>query len=69
MRNYLSEKWILDKRINLGNVFTAGIIAISIFWWAAQIEKRIAVLEVQLKTHYDGVHRLSAHIDKLMEHH
>lgn len=68
MKNYLGEKWILDKRINLGNVFTAGMIAVSIFWWAAQIEKRIAVLEVQLKTHYDGVQRLTSQLDKLVEH-
>lgn len=46
--------WILDKRINLGNVCTACMIATSIFWWAAQIEKRIAVLEIEQNAFYEA---------------
>ncbi len=53
MNNYFGEKWILDKRINLGNVFTAAMIATSIFWWAAHLEKRIAILETQFKAFYE----------------
>ena len=67
MNSYFGEKWILDKRINLGNVITAGMIAVSIFWWAAQIEKRIAVLEVQLKTHYDSVNQMNFQLNKIMK--
>ncbi len=68
MKTIFTDNWILDKRINLSNLFTAAMIAISMIWWAAQIEKRIAVLEVQLKSHYDGVQRLNSQVDKLVEH-
>lgn len=47
------DHWAFDKRINLSNVFTGLTIAISIIWWAAQIEKRIAVLEAQFRAFYE----------------
>ncbi len=48
-----NEGWIFDKRINLGNLITACMIATSIVWWAAHIDKRIAVLEAQFKAFYE----------------
>ena len=40
-------RWEIDKKINAGNVLTALTIAMSVVWWAAQVEKRIAILEVK----------------------
>jgi hypothetical protein len=48
------DNWALDKRINLSNLLTACVVAISIIWWAAQIEKRVAVLEVELTAFYNA---------------
>lgn len=53
MVSKLKAGWILDKRINLGNICTASMIASSILWWAAQIEKRTAVLEVEQNAFYE----------------
>jgi hypothetical protein len=39
--------WEIDKKINVGNAITALTIAMSMVWWAAQVEKRIAVLEIK----------------------
>lgn len=50
----LAEGWTLDKKINLSNLLTAMVVAISVIWWAAQIEKRVAVLEVELKAFYEA---------------
>ncbi len=41
--------WEIDKKINIGNAITALMIAMSVFWWAAQVEKRIAILEVEIE--------------------
>lgn len=43
---------MVDKKINVSNILMATMIAVSVLWWAAQIEKRIAVLEVELKAFY-----------------
>jgi hypothetical protein len=51
--DFTKAGWMLDKRINLGNIFTASMIATSILWWAAQIEKRIAIVEVELNAFYE----------------
>lgn len=48
------DNWALDKRINLSNLLTACVVAISVIWWAAQIEKRVAVLEVELTAFYNA---------------
>lgn len=48
------KQWIVDKRINLSNLLTASLIAISIFWWAAHLEKRVAILEVNLTSFYEA---------------
>ncbi len=53
MKPLFNEGWIFDKRINLGNLFTAFMVATSIVWWAAHIEKRIAVLESQFRAFYE----------------
>lgn len=53
MRQFNTENWAFDKRINLSNMITGLTVAISIIWWAAQLEKRIAVLEVQFKAFYE----------------
>jgi hypothetical protein len=53
MKHFNSEHWAFDKRINLSNVITGLTVAISIIWWAAQLEKRIAVLEAQFKAFYE----------------
>lgn len=53
MKPMFNEGWIFDKRINLGNLITACMIATSIVWWAAHIDKRIAVLEAQFKAFYE----------------
>jgi hypothetical protein len=39
--------WRIDKTINIGNAITAFTIAMSMIWWAAQVEKRVAILEVK----------------------
>ncbi len=39
--------WEIDKKINIGNAVTALMIAMSVVWWAAHIEKRVAILEVK----------------------
>lgn len=53
MKQIFSEKWLLDKRINISNLITGAMIAFSIIWWAAHLEKRIAVLEAQFKAFYE----------------
>lgn len=50
----MAEGWELDKRVNLSNLLTACVVAVSVIWWAAQIEKRVAVLEVELKAFYQA---------------
>ncbi len=45
--------WAFDRKINLSNLLTACVVTISVIWWAAQIEKRVAVLEVELKAFYE----------------
>lgn len=48
---HVDRCWVLDKRINLGNLFTAFMIASSVFWWAAQLDKRVTVLEIEFGTY------------------
>jgi hypothetical protein len=67
MKYFSSEHWVFDKRINLSNVITGLMIALSIILWAAQIEKRIAILEVEMKAYYEPLHRLSTNMNKLIE--
>ncbi|HET9843024.1 MAG TPA: hypothetical protein VFP93_00025 [Gammaproteobacteria bacterium] len=63
----ISKGWVFDKNINLSNLLTALVIAVSVIWWAAQIEKRIAVLEIELKAFYEAQIQIKAmqlHRDK-----
>ncbi|MBS0289291.1 MAG: hypothetical protein JSS07_04540 [Proteobacteria bacterium] len=53
MKNLEPSNWILEKRINLSNIIMGLTIAVSIIWWAAQIDKRIAVLEAEFKAFYE----------------
>ena len=49
MKHFSSEHWAFDKRINLSNVITGLTVAISIVWWAAQLEKELPFLKYSLK--------------------
>lgn len=53
MKANFSDNWLVDKRINISNLITGAMIAFSIIWWAAHLEKRIAVLEAQFKAFYE----------------
>lgn len=37
--------WHLDKRVSLSHIVTTAIALVGVFWWAGEVETRIAVLE------------------------
>lgn len=69
MKNLMHKGWMFDRHINLGYVMTALTLVISAIWWLVNIEKRIAVLEVELKAFYEAQVQLEgrqdSEVDKL----
>lgn len=40
--------WHLDKRVNISHIVATLLLAVSVFAWAAAIDRRVSVAEVQL---------------------
>lgn len=42
--------WHLDKRLNVSHLLTTVVLTVGIFSWAGTMDKRVALLEAQIRT-------------------